>query len=81
MPAPGKPFELFVFEDRECRQFAQQSIGTSASQASTASAEKSIAAGTALGAVAGILRGVRRWSRCGHVADGWRTYRFGFIAL
>jgi hypothetical protein len=67
MPAPGKPFDLFVYEDRECRQFAQQPIGTSASQASTASAEKSIAAGTALGAVAGTLGGgqallgVRPW--------------------
>lgn len=57
MPAPGKPFDLFVAEDRECRQFAQQSIGTSASQASTSSAEKSIAVGTALGAVAGALGG------------------------
>lgn len=57
MPAPGKPFDLFVAEDRECRQFAQQSIGTSASQAATESAEKSIAVGTALGAVAGVLGG------------------------
>jgi hypothetical protein len=32
MPAPGKPFDLFVAEDRECRQFAQQSIGTTANQ-------------------------------------------------
>lgn len=32
MPAPGKPFDLFVAEDRECRQFAQQSIGTAANQ-------------------------------------------------
>lgn len=57
MPAPGKPFDLFVAEDKECRQFAQQSIGTSASQAATESAEKSITAGTALGAVAGVLGG------------------------
>ena len=57
MPAPGKPFDLFVAEDRECRQFAQQSIGTAASQAATESAEKSIAVGTALGAVAGVLGG------------------------
>lgn len=57
MPAPGKPFDLFVSEDRECRQFAQQSTGTSANQAATESAEKSIAAGTAIGAVAGTLLG------------------------
>ncbi|MDD2666948.1 MAG: hypothetical protein PHI25_00145, partial [Zoogloea sp.] len=27
MPAPGKPFEVFVAEDRQCRNFAEQSIG------------------------------------------------------
>ena len=46
MPAPGKPFDLFVAEDHECRQFAQQSIGKSASEA-----------GTAIGAVAGAAIG------------------------
>jgi len=55
MPAPGKPFDVFVAEDRECRQFAQQSIGTTANKAATESAEKSIAVGTAIGAVAGTL--------------------------
>ena len=57
MPAPGKPFDLFVGEDKECRQFAQQSIGTTAGQAATSSAEESIAVGTGLGAVAGVLSG------------------------
>ena len=57
MPAPGKAFDLFVAEERECRQFAQQSIGISASQAATESEAKSIAAGTAIGAVAGALGG------------------------
>jgi len=57
MPAPGKPFDLFVAEDRECRQFAQQSIGTSASQAATDAEVKSIAIGTAIGAVAGAIGG------------------------
>ena len=27
MPAPGKPFEVFVQDDRQCRAFAEQSIG------------------------------------------------------
>lgn len=57
MPAPGKPFDLFVAEDNMCRQFAQQSIGTSANQAATESAAKSIAVGTAIGAVAGAIGG------------------------
>jgi len=57
MPAPGKPFDLFVAEDRECRQFAQQSIGSTASDAGVNSEAKSIAAGTAIGAVAGAALG------------------------
>lgn len=57
MPAPGKPFDLFVAEDRECRQFAQRSIGKSASEAGTDSEVKSVAAGTAIGAVAGAVTG------------------------
>ena len=57
MPAVGKPFELFVAEDRQCRQFAQQSIGMTTNQAATESEVKSIAAGTAIGAVAGALGG------------------------
>ncbi len=58
MPAPGKPFDLFVSEDKECRQFAQQSIGgATAQQAANNSAVESIAVGTALGAVAGAAMG------------------------
>jgi hypothetical protein len=57
MPASGKPFEVFAAEDVQCRQFAQQSIGTSASQNATDSEIKSIAAGTAIGAAAGVLGG------------------------
>jgi hypothetical protein len=57
MPAPGKSFEQFNTEDSVCRQFAQNSIGASASQAATDSEVKSIAIGTAIGAVAGTLAG------------------------
>lgn len=57
MPAPGKPFEVFVAEERECRQYAQQSIGMSVSQASTEAEVKSIVAGAAIGATAGALGG------------------------
>jgi hypothetical protein len=57
MPAPGKSFEQFNTEDSVCRQFAQNSIGTSASQTATDSEIKSIAVGTAIGAVAGTLMG------------------------
>lgn len=57
MPAPGKSFEQFNAEDNVCRQFAQNSIGTSANQASTDAEMKSIAVGTAIGAAAGAISG------------------------
>ena len=57
MPAPGKSFDQFSAEDNTCRQYAQNSIGMSASQSGTDSEVKSIALGTAIGAVAGTLLG------------------------
>ncbi len=55
MPAPGKPFDLFAAEDRECRQYAEQSIGKPVNEAATDSELKSIAVGTAIGVAAGVL--------------------------
>jgi uncharacterized protein YcfJ len=57
MPAPGKSFDQFMAEDNTCRQFAQNSIGTSANQAATDAEMKSIAVGTAIGAAAGAISG------------------------
>lgn len=57
MPAPGKPFELFVQEDQICRQYAAQSIGQSVNEFGRQSFANSAAAGVALGAVAGGLMG------------------------
>jgi uncharacterized protein YcfJ len=57
MPAPGKSFEQFNAEDNTCRQFAQNSIGATASQSATNAEVESIAVGTAIGAVAGTLMG------------------------
>ena len=51
MPAPGKPFEVFVAEDRLCRDFAAQSIGNTADQSSR-DAVNSAVVGTAVGAAA-----------------------------
>jgi len=70
MPAPGKSFDQFVGEDNMCRQFAQNSIGTSASQAATDSEVKSMAVGTAIGAVAGVLGGGNRNSAGSGAAVG-----------
>ena len=57
MPSPGKSFDQFSAEDNTCRQYAQNSIGTSAGQSGTNSEVESIAIGTAIGAVAGTLLG------------------------
>lgn len=83
MPVPGKPFDLFVAEGRKCRQFAQRSIGTTASLAATESAVKSIAVGTSLGAVAGIRWRGPKWRRigCRYRDAGWRSDGFGCVAL
>jgi hypothetical protein len=57
MPAPGKPFELFVQEDRICRQFAEQSIGKSANDAGAQAFANSAVTGAVIGAAAGGLMG------------------------
>ncbi len=57
MPAPGKPFELFVQEDQICRQFATQSIGKSASDFGKQTFAEAAITGVAIGAAAGGLLG------------------------
>jgi hypothetical protein len=57
MPAPGKPFELFVQEDRICRTFAQQSVGDSTRNAGVDAFASSAVAGAAIGAAVGGLMG------------------------
>jgi len=57
VPAPGKPFELFVQEDRICRQFAEQSVGKSANDAGAQTFASSAITGAAIGAAAGGLMG------------------------
>ncbi len=55
MPPPGKPLEVFSAEDQACRAYAQQSIGTSAEDASKQSFVNSAVLGTVIGAAAGAL--------------------------
>ena len=58
MPAPNKPFEIFVREDTSCRNYAINQIGgTDASQAAARSGVASAAVGTVVGAAAGALAG------------------------
>ena len=58
LPPPGKPFDLFVADDKLCRSYATQAIdGTSPSKAAAESTVTSAAVGTALGAVLGAVVG------------------------
>lgn len=59
MPAPGKPFDVFVAEDNYCRSYAAQSIGETRDDAAARNFAGSAAAGTAIGAAAGTLAGGR----------------------
>jgi Glycine-zipper domain len=53
MPAPGKPFDLFVSEEALCRHYADQQVGISPQQATQNSTVTGAVAGTALGTAAG----------------------------
>ncbi|HMV64965.1 MAG TPA: hypothetical protein PKE01_16665, partial [Rhodocyclaceae bacterium] len=57
MPAPGKPFDLFVQEERACRAFASQSLGTTPNDLAARNVAGTAIVGTAVGAAAGALAG------------------------
>lgn len=57
MPAPGKPFDVFVSEDRICREFAERQAGISPAQAANQGIASGAVAGTAIGAAAGTAVG------------------------
>lgn len=65
MPAPHKPFEVFVREDDECRRFAAHQVGTEPRQAAVDSGVTSAAVGTVVGAAAGALIGGGRGAGAG----------------
>ena len=57
MPAPGKPFEVFVADDAVCRLYAAQQAGIAPPQIVEQSALRSAVVGTMLGAAAGAALG------------------------
>src|SRR6266850_5812905 len=57
MPAPGKPFEVFVADDSVCRQFADRQIGVNPQTIAAQDTVSGAAIGTAVGAVAGAAIG------------------------
>ena len=56
MPAPGKPFEVFMADDQLCRGYAAQSTN-GGEQVAADRAVGTAAAATAIGAAAGALMG------------------------
>lgn len=61
MPAPNKPFEVFVEEDNYCRAYAQQAIGgTNAADAGNERAVGTAVVGTVVGAAVGTALGGQR---------------------
>ena len=71
MPAPGKPFDLFVSEESICRHYAEQQVGISPYQATQNSTATGAVAGTALGAATGGAIGATWWSRTGRSRGRW----------
>jgi uncharacterized protein YcfJ len=63
MPGSGKSFEQFVTDDRACREYADQSLGTDVNTAGANNVATGAVVGTAVGAAAGALIG-------GHHAAG-----------
>jgi hypothetical protein len=58
LPAPGKPFDVFMADDGLCRQWAQQQIGgASPSQTANQNLATGAVVGTAVGAGLGALIG------------------------
>jgi len=57
MPAANKPFEVFMADEDQCRDWAGRSIGGRVSDSANASLATSAAVGTAVGAAAGALLG------------------------
>jgi hypothetical protein len=66
MPAPNKPFEVFVHEEGRCRDYAyQRAGGVEAGEAAARSGLASAAVGTAVGAAVGALAGGGRGAGVG----------------
>ena len=66
MPAPGKPFDLFVNEEGQCRHYAEQQTGLSPQQG----ADQSLVTGAGVGTVVGAAAGTAIGAAVGHVGTG-----------
>ncbi|MDD2666947.1 MAG: hypothetical protein PHI25_00140, partial [Zoogloea sp.] len=69
---PGKPFEVFVAEDRQCRNFAEQSIGIAPQDLAT----QNVVGNAAVGMVAGTASGASQAGYAG--AEAQRRYDIAY---
>lgn len=60
MPAPNKPFDVFVQDDQLCRGWAAHSIGLAGHDAAAQTLLASTVTGAAIGALAGAAAGGHR---------------------
>ncbi len=67
LPAPGKPFEVFMGDDTVCRQWAQQQIG-GASPSETGN--QNLATGAVVGTAVGAAMGAAIGAATGNAAAG-----------
>jgi outer membrane lipoprotein SlyB len=65
MPGAGKTFDQFTQDDRACRDWAQQSLGTDVNKAGAENVAVGAGIGTLLGAAAGALVGGHRGAGVG----------------
>lgn len=57
LPAPGKPFEVFMSDDALCRRWAERQIGMNPQEAANQTVVSGAAVGTVIGAGVGALLG------------------------
>ena len=65
-PAPGKPFEVFQYDDMLCRQWASQQVGGQPSE----SANKTLVSGAAIGTMLGAGLGAAIGAASGQLGAG-----------
>ncbi len=66
LPAPGKPFDVFVSEENTCRAWASRQIGQSTQE----TVNQNVAAGAVVGTVVGAGVGAALGSVSGHAGQG-----------
>jgi len=80
-PGPGKPFEVFQADDFDCKQWANQQIGTSPNDAANQNLALGAVLGTILGAGLGAAIGGAYGNPAAGAAIGAASGLFGGTAM